>query len=71
MNARRDYYQVLGVPRHADANALPCYHGRGRGSLNITVIVDIPEQLSPRQRRLYEQLRSEGAQATGDSGLSA
>jgi hypothetical protein len=35
------------------------------------VIVDIPQQLSPQQRRLYEQLRADDAQATGNSGLSA
>jgi len=44
---------------------LPRYRGHGPGSLNITVIVDIPQQLSPRQRRLCEQLRAEDAQATG------
>lgn len=50
---------------------LPRYHGHGRGSLNITVIVDIPEQLSPRQRRLYEQLRAEDAEAADESARSA
>jgi molecular chaperone DnaJ len=54
-----------------DGQGLPRYHGHGRGSLNITVIVDIPQQLSPRQRQLYEQLRTDDAQATGNSGLSA
>ena len=48
-----------------EGQGLPRYHGRGRGSLNTTVIVDIPQQLSPRQRRLYEQLRAEDAQAAG------
>jgi hypothetical protein len=33
--------------------------------LNITVIVGIPQQLSPRQHRLCEQLRAEDTQATG------
>ena len=49
---------------------LPRYHGHGRGSLNVTVIVDIPQQPSPRQRRLYEQLRAEDAEEAGESGLS-
>ena len=46
------------------------YHGHGRGDLNVTVIVDIPQQVSPRQRRLYEQLRAEDAEEAGESGLS-
>ena len=29
---------------------LPRFHGHGRGSLNATVIMDIPRRLSPRQR---------------------
>jgi molecular chaperone DnaJ len=40
---------------------LPRYGGHGRGSLNITVILDIPRRLSARQRQLYEQLRAEDA----------
>ena len=39
----------------------PRYGGYGRGSLNLTVILDIPRQLSARQRQLYEQLRAEDA----------
>jgi DnaJ-class molecular chaperone len=102
---QRDYYQVLGLPRDANAKAIknafrrmtrryhpdtssepdaeqrfreiaarrrsgcpqapsptPCCRSPGRayhivvdtarGSLNVTVIVDIPRQLSGRQRRL-------------------
>ena len=47
---------------------LPRYGGRGRGSLNLTVIPDVPRQLSPRQRQLYQQLRAEdaGAGSTAD-----
>ena len=40
---------------------LPRYGGHGRGSLNLTVILDIPRRLSPRQRQLYEQHRAEDA----------
>jgi len=54
-----------------EGKGLPHYHGHGRGRLHVTVIVGIPQQLSPRQRRLYEQLRAEDAQAAADSGLSA
>ena len=54
-----------------EGQSLRRYHGHGLGRLNVTVIVDIPQQLSPRQRRLYEQLRAEDAQAAGNSGLSA
>jgi len=43
---------------------LPRYGGHGRGSLNLTVILEVPRQLSARQRELYEQLRAEDA---GDS----
>ena len=49
----------------------PRDHGHGRGDLNVTVIVDILRRLSPRQRRLYEQLRAEDAQEAGESGLPA
>jgi molecular chaperone DnaJ len=40
---------------------LPRYPGPGRGSLNVTVTLDVPRLLSSRQRQLYEQLRSEHA----------
>jgi hypothetical protein len=50
-----------GLPRHG---------GHGRGSLNLTVIVDIPRQLSARQRQLYEQLRAEDAGIKSTAGGS-
>jgi len=40
---------------------LPRYGGHGRGSLDLTVILDVPRKLSPRQRQLYDQLRAEDA----------
>ena len=49
---------------------LPRYGGRGRGSLNLTVILDIPRQLSARQRQLYEQLRAEDAGIRSTAGGS-
>jgi molecular chaperone DnaJ len=49
---------------------LPRYGGRGRGDLNLTVILDIPRRLSSRQRQLYEQLRAEGAGAGSSAGGS-
>jgi len=49
---------------------LPRYGGHGRGSLNLTVIPDIPRQLSPRQRQLYEQLRAEDAGIRNTAGGS-
>jgi len=55
----------------AKGKGLPRFRGHGRGSLNATVIVDIPRRLSPRQRQLYEKLRAEDAGAVGQSGLSA
>jgi hypothetical protein len=49
---------------------LPRYGGHGRGSLNLTVIVDIPRQLSVRQRQLYEQLQAEDAGIRSTAGGS-
>ena len=49
---------------------LPFYGGHGRGSLDITVILDIPQQLSARQRQLYEQLRAEDAGTRSTAGGS-
>ena len=54
-----------------EGKGLPRYHGHGRGTINVTVIVDIPQQLSPRQRQLYEQLRAEDAEAAGESDMPA
>ena len=51
-------------------SGLPRYGGHGRGSLNLTVIVDIPRQLSTRQRQLYEQLRAEDAGIRSTAGGS-
>ena len=50
-----------GSVLRVEGRGLPRYGGHGRGSLNLTVILDIPRQLSPRQRQLYEQLRAEDA----------
>ena len=48
----------------------PRYGGYGRGSLNLAVILDIPRQLSARQRQLYEQLRAEDAGRRSTAGGS-
>ena len=45
---------------------LPRYDGDGRGSVHLKVILDIPRQLSPPQRQLYEQLRAADAGSTPD-----
>jgi molecular chaperone DnaJ len=50
-----------GSVLRVEGKGLPRHGGHGRGSLNLTVILDIPRQLSPRQRQLYEQLRAEDA----------
>lgn len=47
-----------GAVVRIDGRGLPRYDRHGRGDLNVRVIVDIPRQLSPQQRRLYEQLRA-------------
>jgi len=49
---------------------LPRYGGHGRGSLNLSVILDIPRQLSMRQRQLYEQLRAADAGIRSTAGGS-
>ena len=49
---------------------LPRYGGHGRGSLNLSVILDIPRQLSMRQRQLYEQLRAADAGIRSTEGGS-
>jgi DnaJ-class molecular chaperone len=51
------------------AKCLPRYRGHGRGRLNVTIIVDIPRQLSPQQRQLYELLRTGGATGLGDEDI--
>jgi hypothetical protein len=53
---------VLRVP----GKGLPRYDGDGRGSLHLRVILDIPRQLSPPQRQLYEQLRAADARRMPD-----
>ena len=49
---------------------LPRYGGHGRGSLDITVVLDIPQRLSARQRQLYEQLMADEAGITGAADRS-
>jgi len=36
---------------------LPRFHGSGRGDINIRIQVQVPEKLSKKERKLYEQLR--------------
>ena len=59
-----------GSVLRVEGKGLPRYGGHGRGSLNLTVILDIPRQLSARQRQLYEQLRAEDAGITNTAGRS-
>jgi molecular chaperone DnaJ len=59
-----------GSVLRVEGRGLPRYGGHGRGSLNLTVILDIPRQLSSRQKQLYEQLRAEGAGITSTVGRS-
>ena len=53
-----------------EGRGLPRYGGHGRGSLNLTVILDIPRRLNARQRQLYEQLRAEDAGTRSTAGRS-
>lgn len=45
---------------------LPRFGGGGRGDLYVRVQVHIPERLSERQRRLFEQVRSAGRKNSSD-----
>jgi len=60
-----------GSVLRVEGRGLPRYGGHGRGSLNLTVILDIPRPLSARQRQLYEQLRAEDAGIRNTAGGSA
>jgi molecular chaperone DnaJ len=60
-----------GTVLRIEGRGLPRYPGHGRGSLNVTVVVDIPRQLSSRQRLLYEQLQAEDADTKGQLGPAA
>ena len=55
-----------GTVLRVAGKGLPGYDGDGRGSLHLKVILDIPRQLSPPQRQLYEQLRTADAGSTPD-----
>jgi DnaJ-class molecular chaperone len=44
---------------------LPRFRGGGRGSLNVSVVVDVPRRLSTPQRRLWEQIRAAAAVDAG------
>ena len=59
-----------GSVLRVEGRGLPRYGGHGSGSLNLTVILDIPRQLSARQRQLYEQLRAEDAGKRNTAGGS-
>ncbi len=59
-----------GSVLRVEGRGLPRYGGHGRGSLNLTVVLDIPRRLSARQRQLYEQLRAEDAGITNTAGRS-
>jgi hypothetical protein len=59
-----------GSVLRVEGRGLPRYGRPGRGSLNLTVILDIPRQLSSRQRQLYEQLRAEDAGIRSTAGGS-
>ena len=60
-----------GSVLRVEGRGLPRYEGHGRGSLNLTVILDIPRQLSSRQKELYEQLRAEDAGIGSTVGRSS
>jgi len=59
-----------GSVLRVEGQGLPRYGGDGRGSLNLTMVVDIPRRLSARQHELYEQLRAEDAGLERTAGRS-
>lgn len=52
-------------------HGLPRYGARGRGDLNVRLLVDIPRRPSRQQRRLYEQLRAAEATRRDEPGTDA
>jgi|GEM_PF-1718662 DnaJ-class molecular chaperone len=61
------YRACQGTGLRIEGKGLPRYPGHGRGRLDVAVLVDIPRQLCPRQRQLYERLRAEDGQEQDDS----
>jgi molecular chaperone DnaJ len=59
-----------GSVLRVEGRGLPRYGGHGRGNLNLTVMLDIPRELSSRQKELYEQLRAEDAGISSTAGGS-
>ena len=59
-----------GAIVRVNGSGLPRYGGHGHGALNVTVMVDVPRQLSAQQRQLYQQLQAEDAAAKSQTGRS-
>jgi len=69
------------IPAHVQAGAtfrvrekgMPKLHGRGRGDLLVIVRIDVPRELTARQRELFEELRRtfhpEGSAGKEDPGV--
>jgi len=60
-----------GTILRLSGTGLPRYRGHGRGDLNVSITVDIPARLGPRQRQLYEQLRGLETSARSEPAASA
>jgi molecular chaperone DnaJ len=50
---------------------LPRYWAPGRGSLNAVITVRLPQTLTLRQHRLYEQLREQDTDAENEPSAAA
>lgn len=50
---------------------LPRFSGGGRGALYVNLRVEVPQHLSPEERKLYERLRTLAKTASPETGKSA
>ncbi len=50
---------------------LPVFRGTGPGALYVSIQVFVPQHLSARERKLYEQLRTLANSPAGETGKSA
>lgn len=61
-----------GTALRVAGKGLPIFNGSGHGDLYVQIAVQVPEELSPKERELYERLRAvSGPRSTDQAGRSA